>query len=106
MMRLLRRLIALFAALAALPAPAPAIAASINQAGSVTLKINSAASTTYRAEIYRMGFYGGAGGRLFSTVLGIAGTAQPACTSNTTTGLYDCSNWSSSVTLTTTASWP
>src|SRR5207248_6013417 len=32
-------------------------------------------------------------------------TAQPACTSNSSTGLYDCSNWAASLTITTTAAW-
>ena len=32
--------------------------------------------------------------------------SQPACNKDNPTGLIDCSNWSTSLTLTTTASWP
>src|SRR4029079_18867825 len=60
----------------------------------------------FRVEIYRTGYYGGAGARLFSVISGFTRTAQPACTANSTTGLIDCSNWSTSLTLTTTQDWP
>jgi hypothetical protein len=84
-----------------------ATAQSINKGGSVGLKVNSANGTTFRVEIYRTGYYGGAGARLFSVIRGLAGSAQGACSTNsTTTGLIDCSNWTTSLTLTTTQSWP
>jgi hypothetical protein len=83
-----------------------ATAASINKGSSVNLKVNSANGSTFRVEIYRTGYYGGAGARLFSVISGVAGNSQPACTSNSSTGLIDCSNWSTSLTLTTTSSWP
>ena len=57
---------------------------------------------TIRAEIYRSGYYGNAGGRLVSTIRGIPGVAQPACTGSDP---LDCSNWSTSATITTTVSW-
>ena len=82
-----------------------ATASSINKSGSLDLKINGAAGATIRAEIYRSGYYGGNGGRLISTIRGIPGVAQPACASDSTTGLLDCSNWSTSATITTTVSW-
>ena len=31
---------------------------------------------------------------------------QPACTSDTATGLYDCSSWATTFRLSTSASWP
>jgi fibronectin type 3 domain-containing protein len=83
-----------------------ATASSINKGETVNLKINSDAGSTYRIEIYRSGYYGGDGARLFSTIRGITGTPQPTCVSNATTGLLDCSNWSVSATITTTSSWP
>ena len=79
-----------------------ATASSINKGGSLDLKINGAATATIRAEIYRTGYYGGAGGRLISTVRGIGGIAQPACNAGPP---LDCSNWSTSLTITTTAAW-
>ncbi|MDX6412411.1 MAG: hypothetical protein QOE91_1927, partial [Gaiellaceae bacterium] len=79
-----------------------ATASSINKGGSLDLKINGASTTTIRAEIYRLGFYGGSGGRLVSTIRGIGGIAQPACNAGPP---LDCSNWATSATITTTAAW-
>jgi hypothetical protein len=83
-----------------------ATASSINKGQSVDLKVNSTNGTTFRVEIYRSGYYGGPGARLFSIVRGLAGVRQPNCIADSTTGLRDCSNWASSATLTTTSSWP
>jgi hypothetical protein len=83
-----------------------ATAQSVNRGGSVALKVNSTNTSTFRVEIYRTGYYGGAGARLFSVITGVPGRAQPACTTNSTTGLVDCSNWSTSLTLQTTQTWP
>jgi hypothetical protein len=84
-----------------------ATAQSINHGESINLKVNTAAGVSYSAYIYRSGYYGGTGAKLYSVLTGLVGTAQPACTSApTTTGLIDCSNWSASATVTTTANWP
>ncbi len=83
-----------------------ATAQSIDKGQSVDLKVNSANSTTFNVEIYRTGYYGGAGARLFATMRNIPGTAQTGCTSNDSTGLYECSAWSVSTSVSTTASWP
>ena len=83
-----------------------ATAQSINRGDSVNLKVNSADGSTFRVEIYRTGYYGGAGARLFSVITGVPGAAQPACTNDATTGLVDCSNWQTSLTLSTTQNWP
>jgi hypothetical protein len=83
-----------------------ATASSIDKSSSVNLKLTVLATTTFHVDVYRTGFYGGPGGRLYSSLTGLTATPQPNCTSDATTGLYDCSNWSSSLTITTTASWP
>ena len=59
-----------------------ATAQSINKGESVDLKVNSSDSTTFNVEIYRTGYYGGAGARLMSTMRDIPGTAQTGCTSD------------------------
>jgi len=82
-----------------------ATAASINKGESVDLKVDSGGAS-FRVEIYRSGYYAGRGARLFSTVRGIPGSPQPACVTDSDTGLIDCSNWSASATITTTATWP
>ena len=83
-----------------------ATAQSINKGQSVDLKVNSSNATTFNVEIYRTGYYGGAGARLMSTMRNVPGTAQSGCTNNDSTGLYECSAWSVSTSVSTTASWP
>jgi hypothetical protein len=83
-----------------------ASATSINKGGSVDLKVKSGDPSTFRVEIFRSGYYGGDGARLFSVVHGLRGVLQPLCVKDSQTGLVDCSNWSVSATITTTASWP
>ena len=83
-----------------------ATASSVNKGGSVGLKVNTQNGATYRIEIYRTGYYAGNGARLFSVIRGLPGVLQPACTTDSSTGLIDCSSWNLSTTLTTTSSWP
>jgi hypothetical protein len=86
-----------------------ATATSIDRGGAVDLKVNTAAGVPYRVEIYRSGYYGGARARLFSVLHGLSGVSQPPCLTDTAaggTGLVDCSGWSSTATITTTAAWP
>lgn len=79
---------------------------SINKGDSLPIKVNSANGTTFNIEIYRSGYYGGAGARLFSVIQNVPGVAQPYCASDANTGLLDCADWSVSTTITTTSSWP
>ncbi len=83
-----------------------ATAQSINKGDSLPIKVNAANGATFNIEIYRSGYYGGAGARLFSVIRNVPAVSQPACVSDSTTGLYDCANWSVSATITTTAAWP
>jgi methionine-rich copper-binding protein CopC len=83
-----------------------ATAPSINRGGSVDLKVDAPGASTLRFEIYRSGYYGGAGARLYSVLRNVPGGAQDACAKDSSTGLVDCSNWSTTATLTTTSAWP
>jgi hypothetical protein len=67
---------------------------SVNIGQTIQFKIKSPASK-YAIDIYRMGYYGGDGARLEASVTPniSVSQSQPACGSNTTTGLTDCSNW-------------
>ena len=47
---------------------------------SVDLKVNTGGAATFQIQIYRTGYYGGDGARLFSTIRGVTGVAQPSCT--------------------------
>ncbi|WP_199751903.1 N,N-dimethylformamidase beta subunit family domain-containing protein [Actinoplanes sp. ATCC 53533] len=71
---------------------------SVNVGETVNFKIKSTA-TSYRLDVYRMGYYGGNGARLVATVNPVGRQTQPACLSNAGTGLVDCGNWAVS------ASW-
>ncbi len=71
---------------------------SVNVGGTVHFKIDSNTSN-YKLDIYRMGYYGGAGARKITTVNPIASPQQPPCIYQAPTGLTDCGNW------TETAQW-
>jgi N,N-dimethylformamidase beta subunit-like protein len=67
---------------------------SYNVGQTVSFKISTSASS-YHIEIYRMGYYQGNGARLITTFTPSASLAQnqPACLTDSTTGLADCGNW-------------
>ncbi len=71
---------------------------SVDQGQQVAFKIDTTASS-YRLDIYRMGFYGGSGARKITTVQPTSVRNQPNCLTQSTTGLVDCGNWTQS------ASW-
>jgi hypothetical protein len=74
---------------------------SVNQGETVRFKIDTPYAD-YRLDIYRMGYYGGAGARKVATVPGSATVSQlqPTCLTEQATGLIDCGNWAES------ATWP
>jgi large repetitive protein len=73
---------------------------SVNRGEVVRFKIDTN-SNNYRLDIYRLGYYGGAGARLIATVQPSATLPQnqPGCLTQASTGLIDCGNWAES------ASW-
>ena len=72
---------------------------SVNVGGSINFKISSPAKA-YAVDIYRMGYYGGDGARLIASITPniTVSQGQPACNTNTSTGLVDCGNWGVSAT--------
>ena len=73
---------------------------SVNAGQTVFFKVKTPASN-YHLDIYRMGYYGGAGARKVTTVnpsVSLPQT-QPACLTDSATKLIDCGNWAVS------ASW-
>ena len=73
---------------------------SVNVGTSINFKIETSLSA-YSIDIYRMGYYGGDGARKVASLtpnLSVS-QSQPACNTNTATGLVDCGNWNVS------ASW-
>jgi hypothetical protein len=74
---------------------------SVNRGETIAFKIRSV-STNYRIDVYRLGYYGGAGSRRVAANIQPAVAlpqSQPACVTDPSTGLIDCGNWSTS------ASW-
>ena len=73
---------------------------SVNRGETVRFKV-STNSNNYRLDIYRLGYYGGLGARLITTVQPSATLpqSQPSCLTQPSTGLIDCGNWAES------ASW-
>jgi Domain of unknown function (DUF4082)/Bacterial Ig-like domain len=67
---------------------------SVNRGTTVQFKVATTASA-YRIDIYRLGYYSGAGARKVATVLPSATLpqSQPSCLSDAATGLVDCGNW-------------
>ena len=74
---------------------------SVNVGQTVSFKIKTTASN-YTIDIFRLGYYGGAGARYITTISPSASLpqTQPACLTDTSTNLMDCGNWAVS------ASWP
>jgi methionine-rich copper-binding protein CopC len=73
---------------------------SYNVGQTVSFKVKTTASS-YRLDIYRMGYYNGMGARKIATVNPSVALpqSQPACLTDAATGLIDCGNWAAS------ASW-
>ena len=73
---------------------------SFNQGQMVSFKVKTNA-TSYKLDIYRMGYYSGMGARLVTTISPSAPLpqTQPACITDSTTALMDCGTWAVS------ASW-
>ena len=68
---------------------------SVNAGETISFKI-ATESTSYRIDIYRLGYYGGAGARKIATVKPSAPLPQrqPPCLIDDSVRLYDCGNWS------------
>jgi hypothetical protein len=73
---------------------------SVNRGETVHFKVDTDASS-YRLDIYRLGYYDGLGARRVATVQPSASLPQPQpnCLQDSSTGLIDCGNWGNS------ASW-
>ena len=81
-----------------------ASATSVNKGQNITFYITVNPVQTYTIDIYRVGWYGGAGGRLHQHVGPVEGVRQPACPVDSTTGLTAC-NWAPSYTLAVPDTW-
>src|SRR5213594_4856290 len=81
-----------------------ASATSVNQNENITLYVTVNPAQTYTIDFFRMGWYGGLGGRLLFHVGPLDGVQQSACVPDPTTGLIACT-WVPSYTLTIPSDW-
>lgn len=82
-----------------------ASAVSVNQGESLTFYVTVNPATTYAIDVYRIGWYGGMGGRLLHRIEGLNGVVQPQCPMDAGTGLLECTNWSPAYALAIPAEW-
>src|SRR2546427_6647875 len=73
---------------------------SVNAGQTIFFKVSTNA-TSYRIDVYRLGYYQGQGARLVASVLpsALLPQVQAPCLTDSSTGLIDCGNWAVS------ASW-
>jgi hypothetical protein len=72
---------------------------SVNRGGAIKFYVNTHDSA-YTIEVFRMGWYGGLGGRRETQPVTLPGIAQPMPSPDPVTGMVEC-NWTSQYTLTT-----
>ncbi|MCP6759275.1 MAG: DUF4082 domain-containing protein [Fischerella sp. CENA71] len=81
-----------------------ASATSVNKGGSLDIKVSLGQAGQYTIDIYRLGYYGGTGGRLMVSSGSLNGITQPACTLDPNTRLVEC-NWTTSYVLQVGNNW-
>ena len=81
-----------------------ASATSVNRGGSLNVKVSLGQPGQFTIDVYRLGYYGGAGGRLMASSGSLNGTTQPACTRDPATNLVEC-NWATSYVLQVGNNW-
>lgn len=77
---------------------------SVDIGGTFTLRVSTAAPT-WRVSAYRIGYYGGNGGRLVWRSPDQPGVVQPGPTTDPRTGLHE-APWAPSLKVTTDVDWP
>jgi hypothetical protein len=78
---------------------------SVNRGESLPIKVSVAQAGTFQIDVYRLGYYGGKGGRLMASTGALNGITQPApVMTDTATKLVEC-NWSTSYTVAVGTNW-
>jgi hypothetical protein len=66
----------------------------------------STSASSFHVEAFRVGYYGGKGGRLIWASPTFEGRVQPKCPLTTGTNMVSCANWSSTLTMQVTQAFP
>ncbi|MCC5637261.1 DUF4082 domain-containing protein [Nostoc sp. CHAB 5844] len=82
-----------------------ATATSINKGSSLGIKVSVATPGAFNIDIYRLGYYGGTGGRLITSSGSLNGITQPAFTITETSTRLGEANWSTSYTVNVGSNW-
>lgn len=82
-----------------------ASATSVNKGDSLTFYATVSPVQTFNIDFYRLGWYGGTGGRHIQHVHGVNGLTQPSCPMDPILGLMECTNWSATYTLNVPTDW-
>jgi hypothetical protein len=77
---------------------------SVNRGDVLTLHVSVNPPQQYSIDVYRIGWYGGQGGILTTTIGPLDGTTQPPCPLDAATGLISC-DWAPSVDVAIPATW-
>jgi hypothetical protein len=81
-----------------------ASATSVDRGDQISFFVSVNPAQSYTVEVYRLGWYGGAGGRLVVSFPARYGSPQPACPLEPTTGLIECA-WAPAMTFTVPSTW-
>jgi N,N-dimethylformamidase beta subunit-like protein len=77
---------------------------SVMQGSSLNFYVSVNPAQTFTIDVYRLGYYGGLGGRLISHAGPLDGTTQAPCVPDPSTGMIAC-GWTSSYTFAVGTSW-
>jgi hypothetical protein len=81
-----------------------ASATSVNKGNNITFYVTTNPAQAYSIDVYRIGWYQGLGGRLMQHIGPLSGSPQPACPTDSTTGMIEC-RWAPAITLATQTTW-
>ena len=81
-----------------------ASATSIAAGETLRFYVTTSSDTSFTIEIFRMGWYGGLGGRRMTEAVEVTGGEQPSCPPDAETGLIRC-NWRESYSTTIPSDW-
>ncbi|MDB9449948.1 N,N-dimethylformamidase beta subunit family domain-containing protein, partial [Dolichospermum circinale] len=79
-------------------------ATSINKGQAINFKVSLAQAGQYQIDVYRLGYYGGTGGRFVTSITGLNGVVQAGPTTDPNTRLVEY-KWNNSYTLQTGNDW-
>ena len=77
---------------------------SVDRGGQIDLFVRTAQATTYRIDVYRLGWYGGAGGRLMQSITNLQGAQHAIPAPDPATGMIEC-NWPVAFHLAISSDW-